>query len=158
MEESQGRLRIQMSSLENGVMKRLVMFLVAMSIMSHLTGCGVGRFCRSRGARCGAPRFKMPSMRQAPAPAAAPCANGACSATTTPGIPYSTTMPYSETTPYMTAPPVEYPSDGWGPPPDATSSYEVSPSIESEQPIYAGRPAVSREIVSGPEFGEMPTQ
>lgn len=147
VESSQGRHAFKMSSLENGVMKRLFMFFVAVAIMTHLTGCNCGRFFKSRGARCGVPSFRMPSFTRGPA-VTSPCVNGGCAT--------GTVAPY-DATPYSTAPPTEYSNDGWTPPMSSTMSVSPAPTVENGQQIYAARPVVTGEVISGPEIGVMPT-
>jgi len=136
----QGSHAFKMSSLENGVMKRLIMLVVAVTIMTHLTGCGGGRFFRSRGARCGIPSFRMPSFTRGPA-AAAPCANGSCAT--------GAIAPYD-------AGPIEYQGDGWTSPVGSTMSVSPAPTLESNQSVYAARPFATGEIIPGPEIGVMP--
>ena len=144
---SQGRHAFNMSSLENGVMKRLLMLFVAVAIMTHLTGCNCGRFFKSRGARCGVPSFRMPSFTRGPA--TSPCGNGSCAA--------GSVAPY-DATPYSTVPPAEYSSDGWTSPLSSTMSVSPAPTVENGQQIYAARPVATGEVIPGPEIGVMPTQ
>ena len=57
-------------------MKKLTIVMVCLSVLIVSSGCQRGKLFR-RGARCGAPSFKMPSFRSAPC-------NDGCNATLPP--------------------------------------------------------------------------
>ena len=70
-------------------MKKLTIVVVCASLLIVSTGCQRGRLFR-RGARCGAPTFKMPSFR------AAPC-NGGCNTALPPNGSYESPTGFTET-------------------------------------------------------------
>ena len=105
----------------HGVMKKLTIVLVCVSILFATTGCQRGRFFR-RGARCGAPTFKMPSLQSAP------CNNG-CSTTLPPNGSYES-----------------IPQTGF-----SESQRLIDGEHVMNYPIYTEGPVISNKTVVGPE-------
>ena len=105
----------------HGVMKKLTVVLVCLSILMATSGCQRCRLFR-RGARCGTPTFKMPSFRATP-----PC-NGGCNTGVPADVGYETV-----------------PSTGF------SESGVVDGRTITNYPIYTEGPIVTGKTVVGPE-------
>ena len=150
MDAPQGGSAFLMSSLENGVMKRLFVLMVALFLLTYASGCSCGRFFKSRGAKCGIPSFRIPKFGSTVAP---PCASGGCNSSVNAPSAYPVDSFQS--------------SPGWTSAAGMSPSIQVSPSSSEYSPMYVGKPivsdpivsgpVVSGEILAGPEMAEMPT-